>query len=226
MSAPAEPGLAGRAGDMRSSPRICLTSHDTVIAGDPQSDAALAAQFARRHVLELPDLIQPDVLQTLAPAIGAARFVACAVDGVGPRLRERPTRLGNLLRHLLRRQALRDWLTRITGVSPLGAVTGAVARFEGGGGQALDWHDDIGASARMLAVTINLGDAPYEGGVFEMRRRDTGEILFRHTHRQPGSALVFRVSPALEHRVTPVNAGGPRTVFSGWYLSASGEDSA
>jgi hypothetical protein len=200
-------------------PRVRLTAHETLIAEDAESDAALAAQFAQLHVLELPDLIQPDVMKQLAPTIRAARFVPRAVDGVGPRLRERPTRLGNLLCLLLQRDALRDWLERITGVSPLAAVTGAVARFECGGGQALDWHNDIHHTGRMLAVTINIGDLPYEGGVFEMKRRDSGEILFRHNHRRPGSALVFRVSKALEHRVTPVSAGGPRTVFSGWYLA-------
>jgi 2-oxoglutarate-Fe(II)-dependent oxygenase superfamily protein len=203
------------------SPPVRLTANETLIEADPKSDAAFAAQFAQRHVLELPGLLQPDVLEMLAPAIRAARFVPREVDGVGARLRERPTRLGNLLCLLLRSQALRDWLTRITGISPLAGVTGAVARFECGGGQSLGWHNDIDATGRMLAVTINIGDAPYEGGVFEMRRRDTGEILFRHNHRKPGSALVFCVSKKLQHRVTPVSAGGPRTVFSGWYLSGS-----
>lgn len=203
---------------MSLSPRVRLTAHETLIDGDAESEAALAAQFAQRHVLELPDLIQPDVLGALAPAIQAMRFVPRAEEGVGPRLRERPTRVGNLLCLLLRRQELRDWLTRITGVSPLLAVNGAVARFESGGGQNLDWHNDRDRSGRVLAVTINIGSAPYEGGLFQMRRCDTGEVLFEHSHRRPGSALVFRVSKALEHRVTPVSAGGPRTVFSGWYL--------
>jgi hypothetical protein len=178
------------------SPRVRLTANQTLIDDDPDDDAALAARFAQRHVLELPDLLQPDVLERLAPVIHAARFVPRAEEGVGARLRERPTRLGNLLCLLLRSQALRDWLTRITGVSPLADVNGAVARFERGGGQGLDWHNDLDATGR-----------------------DTGEILFRHNHRKPGSALVFRVSKTLQHRVTPVSAGGPRTVFSGWYLS-------
>jgi hypothetical protein len=198
--------------------RVRLTAHETLIDGDDESDAALAAQFADRHVLEFPDLLQPDVLERLAPAIRTARFVPRSEDGVGARLRERPTRLGNILCFLLQRDALRDWLTRITGVSPLVAVNGAVARFECGGGQGLDWHNDRDQTGRLLAVTINIGDVPYEGGVFEMRRCDTGEVLFAHYHQRPGSALVFRVSKALEHRVTSVSAGGPRTVFSGWYL--------
>jgi hypothetical protein len=203
---------------MNLSPRVRLKAHETLIDSDVESDTALAAQFAQRHVLELPDLIQPDLLETLGPAINGARFVPCSEAGVGARLRERPTRLGNLLCFLLQRQVLRDWLARITGASPLLAVTGAVARFEHGGGQSLDWHNDRDQSGRVLAVTINIGDMPYDGGVFQMRRCDTGEILFEHNHRRPGSALVFRVSKALEHRVTPVSAGGPRTVFSGWYL--------
>ena len=199
-------------------PHVRLTANDTLIDSDAARDAALAAEFAERHVLELPDLLQPDVLAILEPAIRAARFVPGWEDGVGGRLRERPTRVGNLLCLLLRGQKLRDWLTKITGIAPLVAVNGAVARYEAGGGQSLDWHNDLDQSGRVLAVTIAIGEAAYEGGAFEMRRCDTGETMFRHNHHRPGSALVFRVSKALEHRVTPVSAGGPRTVFSGWYL--------
>jgi hypothetical protein len=53
-----------------------------------------------------------------------------------------------------------------------------------------------------------------------MRRKGESGICWRHHHASPGEALVFEVSPALEHRVTPLTAGGPRTIFAGWFLAA------
>lgn len=33
-----------------------------------------------------------------------------------------------------------------------------------------------------------------------------------------GDALIFKVDHALEHRVTPLTAGGPRIVWAGWFI--------
>jgi hypothetical protein len=43
-------------------------------------------------------------------------------------------------------------------------------------------------------------------------------MLRRFKHDQPGTALVFEVRPQLEHRVLPLTAGGPRRVFTGWFI--------
>jgi hypothetical protein len=69
----------------------------------------------------------------------------------------------------------------------------------------------------MIGLTVNLGHTPYEGGVLEMRRRDSERVIARASNPTPGDALIFRISEELEHHVTPVTAGGPRIVLAGWF---------
>ena len=71
-----------------------------------------------------------------------------------------------------------------------------------------------------MALVINLGEQPFAGGEFEMRRK-SGELLLQHQHTAPGSLLIFRVSGKLEHRVVPLTAGGPRRVFTGWAMGSA-----
>ncbi|HEY0107076.1 MAG TPA: 2OG-Fe(II) oxygenase [Rhizomicrobium sp.] len=185
-----------------------------------ERDARAAAEFAERRVLELPDLFAPDFQAMLARALAGSRFVPDEIHIPGSRLREESPCTGPLLCWLLGRPALRRWIETITATAPLAAVGGATARFEAGGGQHLDWHNDLVADhKRMLAVTVNLGTAPYEGGCFEMKRRGADTAFLRYAHVKPYAALIFAIDDTLMHRVTPVTAGGPRTVFGGWFLS-------
>ncbi|HEY0302190.1 MAG TPA: 2OG-Fe(II) oxygenase [Rhizomicrobium sp.] len=200
-------------------PRVRILPSQTVIDSDPQADALAAALFAERHMLELPGLLGDDLPALFAQMRRNARFVPDGDAKVGQRLLEEPPRLGTALCFLLKRQPLRAWLEQITGIGPLVTVGGATAQFLAGGGHQLEWHNDLVADqARLLGVTVNLGSEPYEGGRFELRRRKETALLAHYDHRQFGSALMFRVSRDLMHRVTPVTEGGPRTVFGGWFF--------
>ena len=199
---------------------VRMAAGQTVIESDAATDARAAAEFAERRVLELPDLFAPDARALLARTLADSRFVPDDMQIGGSRLRESPPRIAPLMCWLLGQPALRRWIETITATAPLAAVGGATARFEAGGGQHLDWHNDLKPDRkRMLAVTVNLGTLPYEGGRFEMKRRDADAPFFQHAHLQPYGALIFAIDKTLLHRVTPVTAGGPRTVFGGWFLS-------
>jgi hypothetical protein len=198
---------------------VQIRATQTAIPDDPDFHAAAAAAFARQQALVLPRFLDAAMQATLGGVWRNAAFVRNGIKIAGSRAEETPPRGGQLLNLLLNRSALRDWLERVTGLSPLAAASGAIVRMEAGPGDHLGWHNDQGDPARRLAITINLGDAPYAGGRFEMRRRGGDDLLMHHDHVEPGTALVFAVSPALEHRVTPMTAGGPRTVFTGWFLS-------
>ena len=58
------------------------------------------------------------------------------------------------------------------------------------------------------------------GAILEIRDRETRTVLHRASNPVAGDAVIFRLSPELQHRVTPVTGETPRTAFAGWYQTA------
>jgi hypothetical protein len=85
-------------------------------------------------------------------------------------------------------------------------------------GHTDDWHDDT-SDGRLLAMSINLSPRGYQGGVFQMRESKSHWTLMEIANTGLGDALLFRVSSDLQHRVTEVQTGEPRTAFAGWFHS-------
>ncbi|HEX4304140.1 MAG TPA: 2OG-Fe(II) oxygenase [Rhizomicrobium sp.] len=200
--------------------RVSISTTRTVIDSDPESDAAIAEQFARDMTLVLDDLLTPKVQRLLLQHWSQAEFRHRSVDKVGNRLLESPPRAGELMCFLLERAPLIAWIEKVTGCRPITSVYGKVTQLRAGHAHEVYWHNDLNEPHRVLAITINLGTEPYEGGRFEMRRRHSDNTLIHHDHNKPGSALVFAIGKDLLHRVTPVAGGGPRTVFAGWFTGA------
>jgi hypothetical protein len=188
--------------------------------GSADELAALRGAFSRQRAVVLSDFLTDELRKMLGRLWRAATFAPQTLPGLGGRAIETPGRTADALCLMLARPQLYRWLEGLTGCAPLGGVTGDVAQLAAGSGDGLLWHDDRGEPDRRLAVTVNLGEAPHEGGVFELRRRATGEVVFRHAHRTSGEALIFEIAAGLEHRVLPVTGGGPRTAFAGWFLGA------
>lgn len=184
-----------------------------------QPPEAAQADFARTRAIEVRDALTPDMLALVMRVLATVEFEAQTIAAFGKRERETAGQIGTALSLVLRRPNLLAWLSQATGCGPLGGAVGRVMQQRAGHDHQLGWHDDIGQTLRRLAVTINLCEAPYEGGLFEMRRKKDRELLFSHRHTEVGTMLIFEVSPGLEHRVHPVSAGGPRRVFTGWFLA-------
>lgn len=184
----------------------------------PETAGARAA-FAARRAIVCPGLMEPGLLAGLTAACDRATFVAEPVEGLGHREVERPPVVGTAVSLALRRPALLEWLEAVTGRGTLTRVEGRVVQTRARAGDELAWHDDLnGGGDRRLGVTLCLGNAPYEGGAFEMRGRPGSEPLVLFKHDTPGTALIFEVSSRCEHRVHPLVSGGPRRVFAGWFL--------
>ena len=82
------------------------------------------------------------------------------------------------------------------------------------------WHDDINADeGRILGMSVNLSPVRFAGGAFELRGRESKNMVYRHENTGPGDALIFRLSPRLQHRVTDVVGDVPKTAFAGWFRS-------
>ena len=68
-------------------------------------------------------------------------------------------------------------------------------------------------------MSLNVGSDCYSGGVFQLRRKGSEEILVEAPNNVPGDAIVFRISREFQHRVTEVTSSDPKTAFAGWFRS-------
>ena len=177
----------------------------------------ICEQYARLHAIPLRDVLEPAFLQTLLRLCAAATFISGPSDP-GHREVESPQRVGRILNLALQRPNCLRWLEDATGCVPLGHIEGRLTQTLVRPGDELLWHDDLCEEDRRLAFVLNLGTAPYTGGDFELRAKG-GPTLLRVHHAEPGSALIFKVHPRIEHRVLPLTAGGPRRVFAGWAIA-------
>lgn len=181
-------------------------------------EAGARDEFDRTCALVCHRALDPALEARLTSACERAAFESDHVEGLGHRTIEQPPLAGRMITLLLHREPLFRWLERVTGCDPIRAVEGRVVQTHAVPGDELDWHDDRnGPHRRRLGVTLALTSLPYEGGLFELRPVG-GSTLLRFAHDTPGTMLVFRISPALEHRVHPLTAGGPRRVYTGWFI--------
>lgn len=177
-----------------------------------------AETFARHRAVALDNPFDPALLDLIRRTARDGEWTTDTIHGIGHRQIEATPRAGRAMSFALRRPALYDWLSQLTGCGPLVDVDGPVGQTRAGSGEAIGWHNDLGVPQRRLAIIVNLSDDAYEGGEFELKDVASGEIVIRHRHGGPGSTLIFDVARALTHRVLPVTAGGPRRVFAGWFL--------
>jgi hypothetical protein len=91
------------------------------------------------------------------------------------------------------------------------------------------WHDDIEDGivtgiedewtphGRLVALSLNLSDAAYEGGALLLRDKVTEQTLSEVRNIGLGDAIMFRLAQHLEHRVADVVGDVPKTAFAGWF---------
>ena len=175
--------------------------------------------FEREFSLIFDEPLAPALLRKLMTGAASASYIDDDVADIGKREIEAPQRVGGLISLVLARQSFCQWLENATGQSPLRAVAGRLVQTGTNGSQALAWHTDLESANRLLGVVVNLSDTPFTGGQFEMRQVGKDQPFLSHRYVRPGSMMIFPVSHRLEHRVAEVTSGGPRRVYSGWFLS-------
>ena len=107
-------------------------------------------------------------------------------------------------------------VAQLTGCAAIGCYEGRVYRMLPGTGHYDSWHSDVGQD-RLVAMSVNLGREPFDGGVLQIRRADSPDILAEVENRVVGDAVIFRVDPAYRHRVGPLRGSGSRTAYAGWF---------
>lgn len=201
-----------------SDPRpVAIGALRTDLSAAPEAYAPI---FARHRAIECPDLVATDFLAGLIDRCRRGGFVAEDVEWLGSREIETPERVGIALSIALGRPSFLRWIEAVTGHRGLERVSGRVVQARANAIDALDWHDDRYDKARRLAIVVNLSDAGFDGGGFELREVATGRMLTTYRHQRAGTALIFDVADDIEHRVLPVTGGGPRRVFTGWFMAS------
>jgi len=69
------------------------------------------------------------------------------------------------------------------------------------------WHDDTsGAGAgRLAGFSLNLSRETYRGGTFQIREKARPDDVVEVENTGAGDAFLFRIAPAMQHRVLPVD---------------------
>ena len=112
-------------------------------------------------------------------------------------------------------------IERLTVCAPIGCFIGRIYRRRASrwpGDRVYPWHNDV-AEDRMIGLSINLGREPCAGGVLQLRDAASQRPLGEIANTGHADAVLFQVSDAPQHQVTPVEGEVPRTAMAGWFRS-------
>ena len=164
-------------------------------------------------------MIEPELVEWLLGRIeqyGFAPFAHGEAIGVDSNLAD--TVAVALLNLVANDHRLFRIVREITGCGPIGCFRGRVYRMLPNAGHYDSWHNDLG-DERLITLSVNLSPEPYSGGILQIRHRPSNRIVYEVANTGLGDAILFRISPDLEHRVTEVTGSVPKTAFAGWFRS-------
>lgn len=190
---------------------------DTLVNG-------LKKEFEEKHCILLPKLLEDSLLQKIINDIERSSFYENEHVSIEQKVFATDLSIPgkNLALHqvhfLLNNPGVFKLIEYITGCQEIKGYTGRIYRNMPDSDHHLDWHDDIKDKTRLIGISMNLGREKYSGGVFQLRKKGTEELLREVPCGNPGDMHVFRVSPLLEHRVTKTTGAHPRTAAAGWFV--------
>src|SRR3989441_1518310 len=196
---------------------IRVTRQGMVCSASAEVVRGLSLQVARQNYIRLPQLLDPGLLDFIQAQINRGKFYERVHEGI--KSNKELCMVGNTafgaLLLLMNDEKLFELIQDVTQCERVRCFEGRVYRVIPGHGHHDAWHDDIGED-RVVAMSINLSKAPYDGGKLQIRERISGEII-EVENVGAGDALVFRLSPDLQHRITEVEGLAPKTAFAGWF---------
>lgn len=178
----------------------------------------LSRSFQANHYIRMPGILGEDLLNELHQQIAGSEWEEMVHDQIGVEVCLMDKGIVGLMNFLFNDQELFSFLDAVTGCGSIGSFTGRVYRMIPESGHYDSWHGDVGEN-RLLALSINLGREPYEGGVLQIRRSHSGEKPVMVPNTGFGDAILFRIAPGLEHCVTAVSGKTSKTAFAGWFRS-------
>jgi hypothetical protein len=197
---------------------IQITRRQTVVPRSNRELTAVRERFQCDGHVKLAGLLEPSLLVAVLEAIDRTNFDRRIHDGIGVEMCAPSGAVSGVLEFVLNDPDLFTAISEMTGCGPIGCFEGRVYRMVPATEHYDSWHSDVGQD-RLLALSINLGREAFEGGVLQIRRADSLDILAEVENRTAGDAVLFRIDSMLRHRVGPVTGGAPRTAYAGWFRS-------
>jgi SAM-dependent methyltransferase len=177
---------------------------------------ALRAGFDRQHCVRLRGFLTDPLLKRTRGYIREGEFSSRPLPGDRTELTMAAGKAPQLLMLLMNDPRLFELVRTVTGCRRIGSCEGHVYR-KMPGEQADPWHGEV-FGYRMIAICIDLSERPYTGGPLEIRDRYSHRVLHRAVDSEPGDAMLVRLAPFLQHRVTSVQGDSPRTVYVGRFM--------
>jgi SAM-dependent methyltransferase len=196
-----------------------------VSVGSPQELRSLRAAFELHHCVRLPGFLSGPLLGRIQRYVDEAEFSARGHEGIRTELCMERGNAVELLLLLTNDPRLFELVRTITGCKRIGRFDGGIYRMMPGHEHEEPWHGEIFGHG-MVEMSIDLSARLYSGGALEIRDRYSQEILHSEVDTAPGDALLSRLAPSVQRRITAVEGDSPRTVYTGRFmLFKTGSDS-
>jgi hypothetical protein len=192
-----------------------LTRHGLAVSPDVNL-AELRTQFTQQHYLQFSNFLSPDILAFALKGIQKADFQSRSHSDLALELCMEENLILHFLMFLVNHKTVFEWMETLTGCQAIGSFVGRVYRMAPGDEHYHVWHNDC-VETRMLAISINLSEQIFAGGLFQLKQAQTDEMLANIANTGLGDIVIFRIADDLKHRVTPVFGTVPKTVFTGWF---------
>jgi hypothetical protein len=188
--------------------------------GSHEDVQAAAVTLARPAVL-LRGFLAADLLEDIQRRLATATFSPRIETGftVGRAPRDEilaDDGISGRIRFLFNDPALFDLVRALSGCDRIGFFRPTVFRMLASRGHFDEWHGDVDGN-RMVALSVNLTSRPFEGGILQIRNADDHRVIFELANTGAGDAVLFLVSPRLQHKVSDIAGTEPRVVLAGWF---------
>jgi hypothetical protein len=199
---------------------IEITKSGPVFSGSTDELDELRGRFDREHCVLLRQFLHPQLLVMIQKQLERAVFKERLITTLHPPsadliMENNAIRQAFLL--LLNNQKLFEIIEYITGCPKIGCFKGSVYRMTSTYGHDT-WHHDL-EGHRLVALSINLSTSVYSGGVLRIRDVEKSSIVSEISNTGFGDAVVIRLAPQIEHKVSRVTGPIDKTAFAGKFKS-------
>jgi hypothetical protein len=186
------------------------------LALDQAQISRLGAEFREAHWVRLPQLLEPSILDFVQTRLHNSQWETMTHGEIGEEYITNDFPAFSLLHFATNLPKFRTVIEEITGCKSLRWFRGRIYRMIAEAGHHDSWHDDRNQPTE-VGMSLNLSRNLFRGGLFMLRERGSKRVLAKVANTGTGDALIFRISPALQHRISDLERTEPKTAFAGWF---------